>query len=321
MSMSEPAIQVKDLCKVYTASGGRSIEAVNGISFSVADGEIFGLLGPNGAGKSTTIGMLTTMVKITSGQAVIAGVDVAANSIAVKELIAVVPQATNLDRSLTARENLLFHAKYFGVPKEEREDRADELLELMALKKRARDYPADFSGGMARRLMIARSLMHEPRVIFLDEATTGLDPQSRLMLWHKIRELNKAGRTICLTTHYMEEADQLCDRVAVIDQGRILALDTPANLKAMVPGGNVVELRTAAYDHGLAARLREELTGLEKIETDEKTVRLFLDRPEEGLISAVEVARAHGAELESIKLQPITLEDVFVRLTGRGLRE
>lgn len=319
--MPEPVIQVKDLIKVYSAPGGHRIDAVNGISFSVADGEIFGLLGPNGAGKSTTIGMLTTMVKISSGEAVIAGVDVAADNIAIKELIAVVPQATNLDRSLTARENLLFHAKYFGVPREEREARADELLELMALKGRAWDYPADFSGGMARRLMIARALMHEPRVIFLDEATTGLDPQSRLMLWHKIRELNEAGRTIFLTTHYMEEADQLCDRVAVIDHGRILALDTPANLKAMVPGGNVVELRTTAHDDGLVARLRDELTGLENIETEGQTVKLFLDRPEEGLIRAVEVARAHGTELESVKLQPITLEDVFVRLTGRGLRE
>ncbi len=319
--MSEPIIQVEDLCKVYPAPGGRRVEAVNGITFDVADGEIFGLLGPNGAGKSTTIGMLTTMVKITSGQVVIAGVNVADDAIAIKELIAVVPQITNLDRSLTARENLLFHAKYFGVPKDEREERADELLELMALRSRAGDYPADFSGGMARRLMIARALMHEPRVIFLDEATTGLDPQSRLMLWHKIRELNEAGRTICMTTHYMEEADQLCDRVAVIDQGRILALDTPANLKALVPGGNVVELRTAVDNAGLADTLRRELTGLENIETEENTVRLFLDRPEQGLLEAVEVARIHDVELESVKLQPITLEDVFVGLTGRGLRE
>lgn len=318
---SEPMIEVAGVSKVYLAASGRRIEAVNNITFSVAPGEIFGLLGPNGAGKSTTIGMLTTMVKITSGRASIAGVDVAADPITVKQVIAAVPQLTNLDRSLTARENLLFHAKYFGIGKAERETRADELLDLMALTARAEDFPADFSGGMARRLMIARALMHEPSVIFLDEATAGLDPQSRLMLWRKIRELNKAGRTICLTTHYMEEADQLCDRVAVIDHGKILALDTPANLKAKIPGGNIVELRMARDDHHLAGLLREELADLENVEIDEKTVRLFLNNPEEGLVRAVDVARAHQVELESVRLQPITLEDVFVDLTGRGLRE
>lgn len=314
-------IHVDDLRKVYPASGGRRIEAVNGISFSVGRGEVFGLLGPNGAGKSTTIGMLTSMVKITAGRAAIAGIDVARDPIDLKSVIAVVPQTTNLDRSLTAHENLLFHAKYFGVPKQEREARAEELLELMALRGRARDYPSDFSGGMARRLMIARALMHNPKVIFLDEATTGLDPQSRLMLWRKIREMNEAGQTIFLTTHYMEEADQLCDRVAVIDHGRILAMDTPAKLKEMMPGGNVVELKTGEHAEGLVDLLQRELSGLDNIEQEEKRIRLYLKRPEEALIKVVEAVRAQGVQLESIQLHPVTLEDVFVYLTGRGLRE
>jgi len=319
--MSEPIIQVFELKKVYNAAGGRRIEAVDGISFEVGDQEIFGLLGPNGAGKSTTIGMLTTTVTITGGRAVIAGVDVAADPIDVKEEIAVVPQATNLDRGLTARENLIYHAKYFGMPKTEREARADELLELMALSERAGDYPASFSGGMARRLQIARAMMHNPRVLFLDEATTGLDPQSRLMIWHKVRELNEAGQTIFLTTHYMEEADQLCDRVAIMDHGRILAIDTPANLKTTIPGGNVIELKTREHCPELPDWLKEDVPDLVKVECENHTLRLFLSKPEESLVKIVEAVRGRGVGLESIQLHPVTLEDVFVHMTGKGLRE
>lgn len=319
--MTEPIIKINELRKVYRAPGGHRVEAVNGISFDVRQGEIFGLLGPNGAGKSTTIGMLTTTVTITSGTASIAGIDIATDPIELKKVIAVVPQTTNLDRGLTARENLLFHAKYFGIPKDERESRADELLALMALEGRSRDYPSDFSGGMARRLMIARALMHNPSVIFLDEATTGLDPQSRLMLWHKVRELNEAGQTIFLTTHYMEEADQLCDRIAVIDHGRILAMGTPAKLKEMIPGGNVVELKTVAHEPGLAEIFSGHLADLENIEVEDNTFRLFLHRPEEALIKAVELVHSRGISLESVRLHAVTLEDVFVHLTGRALRE
>ncbi len=317
----QPIIQVSGLTKVYPAAAGNSIEAVRGIDFTVDRQEVFGLLGPNGAGKSTTIGMLTTMVKITGGSASIAGVDADADPIGLKEKIAVVPQATNLDRGLTARENLLFHAAYFGVEQGKRESRADELLELMALEGRADDYPAGFSGGMARRLMIARALMHDPEVIFLDEATTGLDPQSRLMIRRKVGELRAGGKTIFLTTHYMEEADQLCDRVAIMDKGRILALDTPKKLKEMIPGGSVIELTVNEGASGLAERLKSPLVGAEKVELEGLTVRLFLSRPEEALMDIVEIVRGAGLRLEGVQLHPVTLEDVFVEMTGRGLRE
>ena len=319
--MPEPIIRVTELKKVYIAKGGHRIEAVNGISFDVGDREIFGLLGPNGAGKSTTIGMLTTTVVITGGAATIAGVDVAGNPINVKQEIAVVPQSVNLDRGLTARENLIYHAKYFGIPKEERDARAQELLELMALTERASDYPQSFSGGMARRLQIARAMMHNPRVLFLDEATTGLDPQSRLMIWHKVREVNEAGQTIFLTTHYMEEADQLCDRVAIMDHGRILAIDTPSNLKAAIPGGNVIEIATREHCPELPDWLKADVPDLVKVECEDHTLRLFLARPEEALVKIVEAVRTRGVIMESIQLHPVTLEDVFVHMTGRALRE
>jgi ABC-2 type transport system ATP-binding protein len=319
--MAQPIIEVNDLSKTYPAPGGHRIEAVRGVSFAVKRQEIFGLLGPNGAGKSTTIGMLTTTVKLTGGSITIAGIDISARPIEVKERIAVVPQSTNLDRGLTARENLMFHAKYFGIGKPEREKRALELLDLMALTDRAWDYPADFSGGMARRLQIARALMHNPQILFLDEATTGLDPQSRLMIRHKIRELNQSGQTIVLTTHYMDEADLLCDRVAIMDQGKILAIGRPDELKRTMPGGNVVELKTVESQAQLARRLERELPHLQRVEVSGRTLRLFLDRPEEALVDIVEAVRRHQVDIESIQVHPVTLEDVFVELTGKGLRE
>lgn len=234
-------IKVDNLRKIYNLRGSRHIEAVKGISFDVKEGEIFGLLGPNGAGKTTTIGMLTTRVNTTSGEAHIDSVPIN-QRVALKRKIAVVPQALTLDRSLTARENLIFHAKYFGVPKIEREQKADELLQWLGLTGRQNDFVRSFSGGMAQRLMIARALMHKPKVLFLDEATTGLDPQSRRLLWDKIRELHESGQTIFLTTHYMDEADTLCDRVAIMDNGKILAIDKPSELKKMLPDTKNVTL-------------------------------------------------------------------------------
>ncbi|HEB12139.1 MAG TPA: ATP-binding cassette domain-containing protein, partial [Actinobacteria bacterium] len=304
LSNDDSIIQVKELKKTFLASGGNRIQAVDGISFDVKRREIFGLLGPNGAGKSTTIGMLTTSVIITGGRALIAGIDVAADPIGVKKEIAVVPQGVNLDRSLTARENLIFHAKYFGIDRVEREKRAQDLLELMALSNRASDYPPAFSGGMARRLQIARALMHNPRILFLDEATTGLDPQSRLMIWHKIRDLNASGQTIFLTTHHMEEADQLCDRVAIMDHGKILSMGTPAELKEMIPHGNVVEVKVSQHHEELPGWLKDEVKGLERVESEDNTLRLFLARPEEAMIKVIETIRNHDVNLESIQLHP-----------------
>src|SRR6266446_8522498 len=241
----ETVIAVEDLRKTYQPKTRKGVEvkALEGISFEVPRGEFFGLLGPNGAGKTTTIGILTTRVLPTGGVARIEEIDVARNPVAVKRRIGVVPQVNSLDRSLTARDILLFHAEYFGVPKHERESQAQQLLDRFELTERADEKVIGFSGGMAQRLKIARALMHDPAILFLDEPTTGLDPQSRRAMWDLLTELNSKGQTIFLTTHYMEEADQLCRRIAIIDHGKLLALDAPAQLKRSVPGGYLIELQ------------------------------------------------------------------------------
>src|SRR5437016_9866608 len=241
----ETVIAVEELRKTYQPKTRKGVEvkALEGISFEVPRGEFFGLLGPNGAGKTTTIGILTTRVLPTGGVARIEEIDVARNPVAVKRRIGVVPQVNNLDRSLTAREILLFHAEYFGVPKAVRESRALQLLERFELSNRGDEKIIGFSGGMVQRLKIARALMHDPAILFLDEPTTGLDPQSRRAMWDMLSELNAKGQTILLTTHYMEEADQLCERAAIIDHGKLLALDSPAQLKRSVPGGYLIELQ------------------------------------------------------------------------------
>src|SRR5215216_1965675 len=233
-------ISVDNLEKQYPRS---PVKAVNGITFAVERGEIFGLLGPNGAGKTTTIGVLTTRVLPTGGRAFITGVDVVDDPVGIKPRIAVVPQLNNLDRSLTAIENLTFHAAYFGMGRRERQERAMTVLKEFGLAERANDKVDKYSGGMAQRLLIARALMHAPQILFLDEPTTGLDPQARLFLWEMIETLNRNGLTILMTTHDMEEAEKLCHRVAIMDHGKILALDTPKNLSALVPAGTRVELR------------------------------------------------------------------------------
>src|ERR1700685_2686932 len=259
---NEPAaIEVRDLVKRYAKA---NVNAVDGVTFSVRPGEIFGLLGPNGAGKTTTIGVLITSVLPTSGSAAIMGLDVAGDPIGVKQRIAVVPQQSNLDRSLRVREILTFHAAYHGVPRKQREALADRLLDDLGLGERKNEKVSRYSGGMAQRLMIARALMHEPDVLFLDEPTNNLDPQSRLFLWERIREMNARGLTILLTTHDMDEADRLCNRIAVMDHGKILVNDTPAGLKKMIPGGTSLEVRAFAppSENGVAsARVTSALEG------------------------------------------------------------
>src|SRR6185295_5458795 len=230
--------------------------ALDGVSFEIHAGEIFGLLGPNGAGKSTTIGILTTRTRPTSGRAIIGEYDVWEQQVNAKRLIGVVPQRPNLDFSLTAREILLFHGAYFGQSARERERRADELLEKFKLTDRATHMVRTFSGGMMQRLSIARAMMHDPEVLFLDEPSAGLDPQTRLLLWEIIREYNRMGKTIVLTTHYMDEADELCNRVAIIDHGRIIAEGTPRELKASVPGGFLLRMRFDKATDELLAELR-----------------------------------------------------------------
>src|SRR5205814_3561816 len=255
ISEQEAAIVVRDLVKRYPKS---EVNAVDNISFSVKQGEIFGLLGPNGAGKTTTIGVLTTNVRPTSGAAYIMGINVAVDPMGVKQRIAVVPQQNNLDRSLRAREILTFHASYHGLSRAERAARADALLNELGLGNRGNEMVRRYSGGMAQRLMLARALMHSPDVLFLDEPTNSLDPQSRLLLWDRIRSLKESGTTLLLTTHDMEEADQLCERIAIMDKGRILVLDTAAELKKLVSGGTCLELRVHVPQHVSAGRAHSE---------------------------------------------------------------
>src|SRR2546421_1087700 len=239
-SANDAAIEVMNLVKRYPKAKSK---AVDGISFMVRRGEIFGLLGPNGAGKTTTISILTTGAMPTEGTMRIMGIDVVANPVRARQRLALVPQKSNLDKRLRARELLLFHASYHAVPRSLREARADALLAKFGLLERAKDNVNHFSGGMAQRLMLARALMHTPDVLVLDEPTNSLDPQSRLFLWDRIRWLNAHGMTILLTTHDMDEAEQLCDRIAIMDQGRILVLDTMDALQKLVPGGTSLELR------------------------------------------------------------------------------
>ena len=288
----ETIISLADLRKTYQLKRNRQaveVKAVDGINLEVARGEFFGLLGPNGAGKTTTIGILTTRVRPTGGTALVGGVDVARDPVAVKRHIGVVPQANNLDRSLTGRENLLFHAEYFGVPREVREERATELLKRFELSERADEKPDKYSGGMAQRLKIARALMHDPAILFLDEPTTGLDPQSRRAMWDLLLELNAKGQTIFLTTHYMEEADQLCQRIAIMDKGKFLALDTPASLKRSVPGGYLIEL-TVRDENGAAPALvnnLRSLPGVAEVNQTDGMVRLYADKAQGLLANAM----------------------------------
>jgi len=293
----------------------REIVALDGLTLEVVPGEIFGLLGPNGAGKSTTIGILTTRVRPTSGQAWIGDYDVWAQQVAVKRLIGVVAQRPNLDFSLTAREILLFHGAYFRMDLRTRAARATELLERFKLSDRADQLTSGFSGGMMQRLSIARAMMHDPKVLFLDEPSAGLDPQTRLLLWEIIREYNQSGKTILLTTHNMEEADALCQRLAIIDHGRMIALGTPAELKASVPGGFLLRLRFSAQSPELLERLRG-LNGVREVRSSEESVDVYSDRGG-SLVSEI----AGLAELSDVHISEPSLENLFLHHTGRSLRE
>ena len=321
-------LRVEDLVKVYP--GRRKtppVEAVRGISFAVEPGEFFGLLGPNGAGKSTTLGCITTLVRPTGGRIVVDGLDVARQPAEAKRKIAVVPQTRNLDRDLTVREGLTFHGAYFGLPRAEREARADRLLAQMQLTDRAASKPLTLSGGLQQRLLIARALMHDPKVLLLDEPTIGLDPQARRLLWDTLQGLHRQGLTVIMTTHYMEEADRLCQRLAIIDHGRILTLDTPAALKAALPGGQILDLLLHA-SAPLAPRLAA-VAGVSRVEKVASNgdadglerLRLFVD-PAEGLLDRVlRAVREGGADLRHVSLTPPSLEDVYIHLTGKELRD
>jgi len=319
-------IVVEDLQKVYKPKKRKQtleVKAVDGISFEIDRGEFFGLLGPNGAGKTTTIGVLTTRVLPTAGRALIDGIDVRLDPVAVKRRIGVCPQVNNLDRSLTGRENLVFHAEYFGISKRIREDRAQELLERFQLADRADEKPTVYSGGMAQRLKIARALMHDPAILFLDEPTTGLDPQARRAIWDLLSELNAKGQTIFLTTHYMDEADQLCQRIAIMDKGKVLEMGTPAKLKAGVPGGYLIELQVQSADGAIdsLAKALPGLSGVIEVKVQKNTIRVYADKAEGLLAGAMRVAGEKGAVVMDAHVSEPSLENLFLHLTGRSLRD
>jgi ABC-2 type transport system ATP-binding protein len=329
------AVEVLDLVKRYPKS---PVNAVDGVSFGVPAGEVFGLLGPNGAGKTTTVGMLTTRVRLTGGTAMVGGVDVVRDPVGARRQVAVVPQRSNLDRSISIRDNLVFHAAYHGVPARVRESRADELLDQFGLLDRAKDKPDFFSGGQSQRVMIARALMHAPRVLFLDEPTTGLDPAARLFVWERLRELRDSDVTLILTTHDMDEAALLADRVAIMDHGRLLALNTPAALIGELEGEGTLELAADQPADGAVVDALAALTGVERVERVQAQsengeapppapdaqplrVRLYLTGDAALHVApAAAVLAEHGLALQDVKLGTPTLEDVFIHLTGRTLR-
>jgi ABC-2 type transport system ATP-binding protein len=294
------------------------IVALDGIDLDVRPGEFFGLLGPNGAGKTTTIGVLTTRVRVTAGVARVAGADVMKEPSAVKRRIGVVPQRPNPDRGLRVLENLVFHAAYFGIPFADAETRARELLGKFGLAERAEAKVDHLSGGQQQRLMIARALMHQPDVIFLDEPTVGLDPQARHDVWDLLRTLQESGSTIVMTTHYMEEADRLCERVAIIDRGKLLALDTPANLKAQAPGGALVELTLGSAASALVEAVRA-LPIVQRADAERNVLRVYAERAGEAVPILFRTAEEAHVEVRDVHLAAPSLETLFISLTGRKL--
>jgi ABC-2 type transport system ATP-binding protein len=294
------------------------IVALKGLDLAVKDGEFFGLLGPNGAGKTTTIGILTTRVRPTSGSALVGGADVGTEPVRVRQRIGVVPQRPNPDRSLNVIENLQFHAAYFGISASHSLPRAAELLEQLGIADKTNAKVDEMSGGQQQRLMIARALIHEPQVIFLDEPTVGLDPQTRLALWDILRALHAEGRTIVMTTHYMEEADKLCDRVAIVDRGELLELDTPAALKQRAPGGTLIEVTLSADATTVLDAVRA-LEGVLRAEPQGHLLRVFSDRGGRVISPVIQAAEERGASVANITLIEPSLETLFVSRTGRKL--
>ncbi len=311
-------VRTIDLTKVYAGTDFRAVDELN---LSVGVGEIFGLLGPNGAGKTTTAGILTTRVIPTSGTAFIADIDVVAHPALAKQLVGVVSQTNTLDRQLNVWENLYFHGRLFGIGAAESRQTADQLLEQFQLSKWAKASVYALSGGMAQRLMVARSIFHKPAVLFMDEPTAGLDPQSRLLLWDIFRELNADGQTIVLTTHYMEEADQLCRRVAIMDHGKILALDTPARLKQGVGADTIVTVKAAGDQQRLADVLQREIEEVTRIRPTEAGLELHVRGRTRLLPRLVAAAESDGFEVADLSVAEPSLETVFINLTGRELRD
>lgn len=312
-----PAIEVDHIVKKYG-----DFTAVNDVSFSVKEGEIFGLLGPNGAGKSTLIRMMTTLIPITAGYARIAGKDVAKDPNAARRMIGVIPQALTSDLDLTVEENMSIYSKLYDVPAKQRKESIDELLSLVDLTKWRDAQTKTLSGGMRRRLEIARGLVHHPRIFFLDEPTTGLDPVSRVAVWEMLGNIkSKRQLTILITTHYMDEADRLCDRIAIVDHGKLVALDTPMSLKASVPGSNVIEAQFDNAPPDWEQRLHA-LDGVTSVQHEGAGMfRVLTGNGSRTTTELVETAVAAKVGVKSLSVQNTTLDDVFVHYTGRQLRD
>ena len=313
----DTAIAVEKIVKRYG-----DFEAVKGVDFTVARGEIFGLLGPNGAGKSTLIRMMTTLIPLTSGKAIVAGYDVSENADAVRHMIGVIPQALTSDPDLTVEENLSIYAKLYSVPRDQRAKNIQEVLEAVDLVKWREAQTKTLSGGMRRRLEIARGLVHNPHIFFLDEPTTGLDPVSRIAVWEMLNNLRTTRNlTMLLTTHYMEEADKLCDRIAIVDHGNLVALGTPMELKHSVPGANVVEVH---FEHE-SPEWQTRLEGLDDVTSVQAQsagfYRVLTTSGSRTTMQLVELAASLGETLTSLSVQNTTLDDVFVHYTGRQLRD
>ncbi len=311
-------IRTVGLTKTYP---GTDFKAVDGLDLEVAHGEIFGLLGPNGAGKTTTAGMLTTRVIPSAGKAYVGSVDVVAHPALAKQLIGVVSQQNTLDRQLNVWENLYFHGRLFAMSARDSKSEADRLLEQFHLAKWAKASVYALSGGMAQRLMVARAMLHRPAVLFLDEPTAGLDPQSRLALWEVLTGLNAAGQTILLTTHYMEEADQLCNRVAIMDHGRILAMDTPAVLKASVGAETILKVRVAGDPGVLFGELEADMPEATKLRATDGGIEIHVRDRTGVLPKVVATAERAGIGIVDMSLEEPTLETVFIDLTGKELRD
>lgn len=314
--MKSNILEVKGLKKTFKMPNGHKIEAVKGINFDVKRGEVFGFLGPNGAGKSTTISMLTTQRKATDGEILLDGESLIQHPARARKKIGVVAQHNNLDRGLTARENLIYHARYFGMDMSNANRKADEYLEKFGLADRQHDYVRSYSGGMAQRLKIARAMMHTPEILYLDEPTTGLDPSYRTILWEQMTELNRAGTTIFLTTHYMEEPEKLCDRIAIVNQGELKAIGTSDELKALIPSKNIVSLKLNRLEASYA-EAAGRLPGVAKATIQNGILLLFIHDAQPDFNMIIDWTKNLGTELQNISLSTSTLDDVFIHLTGK----
>jgi ABC-2 type transport system ATP-binding protein len=310
------AIDVQDVVKRFG-----DFTAVKGITFAVAEGEIFGLLGPNGAGKSTLIRMLTTLLVPTSGSALVNGFDVVKQSDGVRKSIGVIPQAMTSDLELSVEENLIIFAKLYGVPRQKRERLITDLLAAVELTQWRDKQVRHLSGGMRRRVEIARGLVHEPRIFFLDEPTTGLDPVSRVAVWEMLQKIkSERNLTVLLTTHYMDEADRLCDRTAIVDHGELKALDSPLKLKASIPGRNVLDVSFSARPAGWTGRL-QALPEVESVVEHDEVFRIASRNGPATTLALMAAAAQAGVTIQSLSVQSTSLDDVFVHYTGRALRD